>query len=86
MSMQIKQLFTKKWPVSYSQFVWLVSLYLVIAFNGLFLYNVFEAAAKPGHVDWLFIITVPFFLLALTAMVLSWLSLITFVKPILLPY
>jgi len=84
MSMQIKQLFTQKWHVSYSQFVWLVSLYLVIAFNGLFLFNTLEAASKPEHVNWLFIASVPFFLLALTAMVLSWLSLITFVKPVLL--
>ena len=84
MSMQIKQLLTKKWHVSYSQFVWLVSLYLVIAFNGLFLFNMLEAASKPEHVNWLFIASVPFFLLALTAMVLSWLSLITFVKPVLL--
>ncbi|MEZ7188848.1 phosphoethanolamine--lipid A transferase [Pseudoalteromonas sp. DY56-GL22] len=84
MIMQIKQLLTKKWHVSYSQFVWLVSLYLVIAFNGLFLFNTLEAASKPEHVNWLFIASVPFFLLALTAMVLSWLSLITFVKPVLL--
>lgn len=84
MIMQIKQLFTQKWHVSYSQFVWLVSLYLVIAFNGLFLFNTLEAASKPEHVNWLFIASVPFFLLALTAMVLSWLSLITFVKPVLL--
>ena len=84
MSMQIKQLLTKKWHVSYSQFVWLVSLYLVIAFNGLFLFNMLEAASKPEHINWLFIASVPFFLLALTAMVLSWLSLITFVKPVLL--
>lgn len=84
MSMQIKQLLTKKWHVSYSQFVWLVSLYLVIAFNGLFLFNMLEAASKPEHVNWLFIASVPFFLLALTAMLLSWLSLITFVKPVLL--
>ena len=84
MIMQIKQLFTQKWHVSYSQFVWLVSLYLVIAFNGLFLFNTLEAASKPEHVNWLFIASVPFFLLALMAMVLSWLSLITFVKPVLL--
>ncbi|MGX1112010.1 lipid A ethanolaminephosphotransferase [Pseudoalteromonas sp. MBR-15] len=84
MSIRIKHLITKKWHVSYNQFVWLVSVYLVIAFNGLFLYNLYEAATKPEHVDWLFIITVPFFLLALTAMVLSWLSFITFVKPVLL--
>lgn len=84
MSIHIKHLITKKWHVSYNQFVWLVSVYLVIAFNGLFLYNLYEAATKPEHVDWLFIITVPFFLLALTAMVLSWLSFITFVKPVLL--
>ncbi len=72
------------WHVSYSHFVCLVSMYIVIVFNGLFLYNTFIAATQPGHINWLFITSIPLMLFSLTILVLSWLSLVTFVKPVLL--
>ncbi|MCW1717905.1 phosphoethanolamine--lipid A transferase [Pseudoalteromonas sp. A3] len=72
------------WHVSYSHFVCLVSMYIVIVFNGLFLYNTFIAATQPGHINWLFITSIPLLLFSLTILVLSWLSLVTFVKPVLL--
>ena len=72
------------WHVSYSHFVCLVSMYIVTVFNGLFLYNTFIAATQPGHINWLFITSIPLLLFSLTILVLSWLSLVTFVKPVLL--
>ena len=84
MKIAFKRFCISSWQVSYSQFVCLVSIYIVIAFNGLFLYNTFMAATQSGHINWLFIASVPLLLFSLTVLVLSWLSLITFVKPILL--
>ena len=84
MKIAFKRFCISSWQVSYSQFVCLVSMYIVIAFNGLFLYNTFMAATQSGHINWLFIASVPLLLFSLTVLVLSWLSLITFVKAILL--
>ena len=84
MKIAFKRFCISSWQASYSQFVCLVSMYIVITFNGLFLYNTFMAATQSGHINWLFIASVPLLLFSLTVLVLSWLSLITFVKPILL--
>ncbi len=82
--MLLKRVLKEPWQISYSKFVCLVSLYLVIAFNGLFFYYTIEAAAQPNRVDWFFLISIPLFLFTLTVLILSWLSLVSLVKPILL--
>lgn len=82
MKYSLSMLLTKRYKLSYSQFVSLSSLYLVIAYNSFFLTRAFHAALLPQQVNWLFILSVPCLLLSVTVLIISWLSLITFIKPV----
>lgn len=82
MKYSLSMLLTKRYKLSYSQFVCLSSLYLVIAYNSFFLTRAFHAALLPQQVNWLFILSVPCLLLSVTVLIISWLSLITFIKPV----
>ncbi|MEG3765365.1 phosphoethanolamine--lipid A transferase [Alteromonas sp. 14N.309.X.WAT.G.H12] len=84
MKFYLSRLFSKPWTLKYSQFVCLSALYLVIAFNGIFLSKSFIAATLPSQVNWFFVISVPCLLFCLFVLLLSWASLITFVKPVII--
>ena len=70
--------------MSYCQFVCLVSIYILIAFNSQFLYKTLIAISQTADVDWMFMLSIPILLFSLIVLVLSWFSLIILVKPILL--
>lgn len=70
--------------ISYCQFVCLVSIYILIAFNSQFLYKTLIAISQTADVDWMFMLSIPILLFSLIVLVLSWFSLIILVKPILL--
>ncbi|MBU2978194.1 phosphoethanolamine--lipid A transferase [Alteromonas sp. C1M14] len=84
MKLYFSRLLTNLWKLSYCQYVCLAATYLVIAFNGLFLSKSFQAVTFSDQVNWLFIISIPCLLFCLFVIFLSCISLITFVKPVII--
>ncbi|MCC2604667.1 phosphoethanolamine transferase [Planctobacterium marinum] len=69
--------------LTYSKFVMLVSVYIVLLFNGPFIYKTYSAITlNTETINWLFMLSIPILLTALSVILISWLSLITYVKPV----
>ncbi|WP_462159698.1 phosphoethanolamine transferase [Pseudoalteromonas sp. GB56] len=67
--------------MSYGHFMLVVALLLVTLFNGQFLYKTYSATTATGEpINYVFLLSVPFLLTALSIIVISWLSLVTFAK------
>ena len=78
------KLINKVTPRSYAGILLLGSLYITLVFNSPFIYKTCQAFIPTGHWDWLFYLSVPVLLFLLTTLALSWLSLIGFIKPVMI--
>ncbi|MDN4503912.1 phosphoethanolamine--lipid A transferase [Alteromonadaceae bacterium BrNp21-10] len=69
-------------PKTYAAMLIYASLYIVLVLNSHFLYKVYTATVSTGQWNWLFLLSVPILLFCLSVIILSWLSLVTFIKPV----
>ncbi|EKE82072.1 phosphoethanolamine transferase [Idiomarina xiamenensis] len=71
-----------KTPQTYSQRLLFATLYLTLVSNAFFLMKVYSVVDVQGAKSVLFLLTVPLLLFAFSALLLSWLSLVIFIRPV----